>query len=678
MKRPNTAVLAAIVFPLVFVLPPGARDRHAQIKAAPIAATMVERGKFLFFDFKHIIGEESYEIAQDGDNLVIRSQLELASEQKASLTATLTVLPTFTPLKFEVKGRKPSGSEVDSSVEITGSDATVREGSSTTKVRVPNRFFTLAGYAPLALEMMLIRYWSKNRDKGPLKILPKGEVNVEHRGRDAVSIEGKQTQLERYSLAGLTWGRQTIWLDPAGKVIAVIGIGGDTESTMPAIREGFESNIPFFLKRAAEDAAARFTETSTRMRPRPRGPVAITCATLIDGTGSAPVADSVILIAGDRIISAGRRSQITIPKGSTVIDARGKYILPGLWDMHAHLFQPEFGPAYLAAGVTTVRDVGNEFEFVTSLREAFRGGGLGPWMLLAGYIDGKPKQQSFDVQVDTPDEARAAVQRYSNARFEQIKVRDNLKLDILKVIGEEAHRLGMTLTGHVPGGINAVQAVEAGQDQISHINFVAPIFDFKRNPAGQGFVVDLDAPRTKHALEVFKQHHTAVDPTLAYMEMLLRSKDTAITTFEPGFGKLPVSYAEHFGSDSSDAGGFRPPNALAGFFAVIVALHKAGVPVMVGTDVVVPGHSVHRELELFVKAGFTPMEAIQAATIVPARVMKLEQEVGTIEKGKRADLIIVAASPLESISNIRKVESIIVRGRFFDCALLWQIAGFQP
>jgi imidazolonepropionase-like amidohydrolase len=99
---------------------------------------------------------------------------------------------------------------------------------------------------------------------------------------------------------------------------------------------------------------------------------------------------------------------------------------------------------------------------------------------------------------------------------------------------------------------------------------------------------------------------------------------------------------------------------------------------VVGTDVVVPGHSVHRELELFVKADFTPMEALQAATIVPARVMKLEQEVGTIEKGKRADLIIVAASPLESISNIRKVESVVVRGRIFDCPLLWQIARYQP
>jgi imidazolonepropionase-like amidohydrolase len=399
---------------------------------------------------------------------------------------------------------------------------------------------------------------------------------------------------------------------------------------------------------------------------------------LIDGTGSAPVADSVVLIEGDRIVSAGRRSQVTVPKGATVIDARDKYVLPGLWDMHAHLFQAEFGPAYLASGVTTVRDVGNEFEFVTALRESFRKGRLGPSMLLAGYIDGKPKEQSFDVQVETPDEARAAVKRYKDAGFDQIKVRDSLKLDALKVIGEEAHRLGMTLTGHVPGGINAIQAVEAGQDQISHINFIAPIFDFKRNPAGPGFVVDLDAPRTKHALEVFKQHRTTVDPTLAYMEMFLRARETAITTFEPGFDKLPQAYAEHFNNEASEPGEFRPRNALAGFLAVVGALHKAGVPVVVGTDVVVPGHSVHRELELFVKAGLTPMEAIQAATIVPSRAMKLEQEVGTIEKGKRADLIIVPSNPLESISNIRKVESVIVRGRFLDCALLRQIAGFRP
>src|SRR5256885_9378314 len=142
---------------------------------------------------------------------------------------------------------------------------------------------------------------------------------------------------------------------------------------------------------------------------------------------------------------------IKIPDTAVIVDTSGKFLLPGLWDMHSHFYQVEFGPTYLAAGITTARDVGNDIEFAITLRDAAKQKrGLGPRMLLAGYIDGKNEDHSFDVQVDTPEEARAAVQRYKNAGYEQIKIRDNVKLATLKVIATEAHRLGMTVTGHVP------------------------------------------------------------------------------------------------------------------------------------------------------------------------------------------------------------------------------------
>lgn len=663
---------------LIFVAAGGITPLAAPIvcpQPAQTSTPVVERGKFRFYDTKQPQGEESYEITSDNSTIVVRSQLELESEKKISVRATLTLRTDLTPTAFEIKGTKPSGVQTDSGVEIHGQSALVREGKETTRLTLPSRFFTISSYAPIAVEMMLVRYWSRHRFNGPLRIFPNGEVSIEHLGRDSVTIEGTTTQLDCYSLSGLTWGRQTLWMDSNGRLIAAVGIGGDIEATLPVVHEGFESAQPYFLNRAAEVAVQQLTVMASRLSPLRRTPLAIVGATLIDGTGSAPVADSVVLIDGDRIVSAGPRSQVTIPKGARVLDARGKYLLPGLWDMHAHFFKAEFGPAYLAGGVTTVRDVGNELEFVTTLRDAFRNGrGLGPSMLLAGYIEGKNNQHSFDIQVDTPEEARVAVRRYKNAGFEQIKIRDQLKPAILKAIAEEAHRLGMTLTGHVPNAMNVLQAVEAGQDQISHINFVAPVFDFKRNPSGPGFVVDLDSFKTKHAIELFKQHGTVFDPTLAYMELFVRAKATPIATFEPGFTKLPREYAEHL----NQVGGGAPAAALLSFLSLVGALHHAGIPVVAGTDVVVPAHSVHRELELFVRAGFTPMEAIQAATIMPARAMKLEKEVGTVEKGKRADLIIVDDDPLQSISNIRKVRSVIRSGRLFDCAQLWQAAGFKP
>lgn len=680
MKYSNTALVLvhlAIAFPLV-LLTPGIPLR-GEIKPASTNESIVERGKLRFYEFKQPRGEESYEIAKDGDRLVVTSRVELQMEEKISLSATLKLDRELTPAGFEIKGKKPSGSEVDAAVQIHGQTATVREGKETSQTTLPERFFTVADYVPLAVEMMLVRYVVSHRISGPLKTLPHGDVTIDHRGHDAVTIDGKPATLERYSLGGLTWGHQTLWLDDAGKLTAVVGIGGDLETTLPAIREGFESNIGFFLKRAAEDLVQRFNEMVIESGARKSGLLAIVGGTLIDGTGSAPVADSVVLIEGDRIISAGSRSRVKIPRNARVVEVRGKFILPGLWDMHAHLFQAEFGPAYLSVGVTTVREMGDEMEFISALRDAFNSGqGVGPRMLRAGYIDGKTKEHGFDVEVDTPDEARAAVRRYKDAGFEQIKIRDHLKLEILKVIADEAHRLGMTLTGHVPSAINVLQAVEAGQDQISHINFVAPVFDFKRDPAGKGFVVDLETPKSKRALELFKQHGTAFDPTLAYMEMYLRTRGTLITSFEPGFARLPSNYAEHLSNAAFAQGESRSLNGIGGFLAVVGALRRAGVPVYAGTDAVVPGYSVHRELELFVEAGLTPMEAIQAATIVPARMMRLDKETGSIEKGKRADLIIVDANPLESIGNIRKVRQVVARGRIFDCARLRLIAGFQP
>jgi len=300
-------------------------------------------------------------------------------------------------------------------------------------------------------------------------------------------------------------------------------------------------------------------------------------------------------------------------------------------------------------------------------------------MLLAGYIDGKSESHGFDVEVETPEEARAAVQRYKNAGYEQIKIRDNVKLETLKVICGEAHRLGMTVTGHVPGGMSALQAVEAGMDQINHINFALTGFFPNRNRNNPPVTINLNGPNVVSALKFFKDHGTVIDPTDAVLELMLRPMNVPIETFEPGVTRVPPELMVQInkkGESADQAEGLRMVFDV--LLKITGALHRAGVPVVAGTDVGVPGHTLHRELELYVKAGFSPLEAIQAATITPARVMKLENEVGTIESGKRADLIVLDANPLENISNIRKVRYVVIQGRLFESAKLSQSVGFKP
>ncbi|MFN2596897.1 MAG: amidohydrolase family protein [Pyrinomonadaceae bacterium] len=681
----RVARVAALNVSLLVALAP---QPAATAQGTPARANpqVVERGRFRVFETKLVQGEETYEIAREGDSLVVNSKFDLpywGEERKPSLAATLRTSGDLTPERYEIKGVKATENEIDEAVEIRGRVADVRAGDKASQLNVPERFFTLAYYAPLSFEQTLVRYWLNHPQKEPIQLLPAGEAVIERRGADTVTVGGKQIKLERYSLGAVLWGRQTLWLDAERRLVAAVNIGGDVETNFYALRDPYgEELLPFFVRRAAEDGVDRLTRAADQISPPRAGALAVVGATVIDGTGREPLRDATVLVEGDRITAVGARSRVAVPRGATVVDATGKFIIPGLWDMHAHLYQVEFGPAYLAAGITSARDVGNDIEFATTLREAARRGrGLQPRLTLAGYIDGKNEGHSFDVQVDTPEAARAAVRRYKEAGYEQIKIRDHVKPEILKVITAEAHRLGMTVTGHVPEALDAVEAIEAGQDQINHISFVAPVFS-KKVP-GQKYELtnrlDLGSPEAKHALAVFKEHGTVVDPTLATMELLVRPKDVPIETFEPGMRKVAPELVEQLNLKGSDPRAAPIARAVeARLLALVFFLHRNGVPVVAGTDVSVPGHSLHRELELYVKAGLTPLEALQTATLTPARVMKLDGELGTVEAGKRADLVILDADPLADIGNIRAVRLVVAQGRLYESARLWQLVGFKP
>lgn len=675
---------------LLVSFPSPSRSHNAQ---DPKSGPLIESGKFRIYDTKQVTGEENYEIRQTGagpgSELRVTAEINfpfMGEEQKPKLTSSLRARNDLTPQSFEIKGIRPLEIAIDTAIRIEGRTASVTQaGTAATTVTVPQNFFTFSSYVPVTMEMMLVRYWLKHGRRNPIPLLPRGEAYVEYRGRDTVTVGGRRTVLNRYHLSGSKWvgggwGRQTLWLDSKERLVAAVNLGTDVEVTLTAVRDGYETALSFFLKRAIDDCVDRFTQLADRLSPKTGRPLVLLGGTVIDGTAKPPLGNSAVVIQGERIIAVGPRDQIKIPKGATTVDATGKFLVPGLWDMHAHFYQAELGPAYLATGITSATDVGNEIEFSTALRDAAKQGrGLGPRMSLAGYIDGKNDFHSFDVQVATPAEAIAAVQRYKNAGFVQIKIRDHVKPDILKVITTEAHRLGMTVTGHVPKGLNALQAVEAGMDQIAHLNFAATGF-LPDQPSNQPPIVfDADSANSQKALRVFKEHRTVIDPTIAILELMIHPMNMPIASFEPGISVVAPELLEQIekkGAPAEEAEGIRL--VMIALKKMIGALHRAGVPIVAGTDVGAPGHTLHRELELYVQAGMTPLEAIQAATITPARVMKMEKEVGTIETGKRADILILAANPLENISNIRKTKFVVAQGRLFDCSELRKIVGFKP
>ena len=659
-----------------------------QPPATTDAFPIVEQGKFTLHKFEQAIGEETYEIRRDGDSLAVKVDFKFTDRgSPVPLTATFRSAQDLTPQAFEIKGRTARGVEIDEAVTLDAGRVRRRNRDQQSDSSSPSGpFFTIAGYAPATMQMLMVRYWATHGSPAQLATLPGGSVRVEPRGQDTIHLAAKDEKLDRYTIEGLIWGRETLWLDANRNLVAAISTDAEFDH-FEAIRDGYESALGDFVGRAGADGMSALAEISKTISGSRAATLAVVGGTLIDGTGAAPVTDAAVVIHNGRIVSAGPRSKVKIPKDATVVEAHGKTILPGLWDMHAHFEQVEWGPIYLAAGVTTVRDCGNEFEFITAVRDAIaQGRGLGPRLLLAGVVDGTGTYTIGVERVDTPEQARLWTDRYHEAGFQQMKIYSSVKLQELKAVADEAHRLGMTVTGHIPEGLNAYQAIEAGQDQINHVGYIGDIMKaplpenaspLDRFKAGAN--IDLESPEATKALAFLKAHHTVVDPTLALMEFFTATTAKPPASFEPGVAKI----APELAAQLTDVG---PPTDRSEIgekvyekeLAIVGALHRAGIPVVAGTDQTVPGHSLHREIELYVQAGFTPMEAIQAATIVPARAMGLDRESGTVEKGKRGDLILVDGNPLENIRNIRNVEYVIANGTMFHTPELWQSVGFKP
>ncbi len=651
-------------------------------------APLVEHGKFILHKFEQPIGQETYEIRRDGDSLAVKMDFKFTDRgTPVPLSATFRGAQDLTPQAFEIKGNTARPVSIDEAVTVENGKVHFRTRDKQSDLAMPaGAFFTIAGYAPTTMQMLMVRYWATHGSPSQFATLPTGSVKVEPSGQDTIPVGAKDEKLDRYTVEGLIWGRETLWFDSNRNLVAAITTDAEFDH-FEAIREGYESALGDFVGKAGADEMAALAQISKGIPGSRASTLAIVGGTLIDGTGDAPIPDAAVVIHDGRIETVGPRSKVKIPRDANVVDAHGKTILPGLWDMHAHFEQVEWGPIYLAAGVTTVRDCGNEFEFIAAVRDAVaQGRGLGPRLLLAGVVDGSGPLAIGVERVDTPEQARMWVDRYHAANFQQMKIYSSVKLEEVKAVADEAHRLGMTVTGHVPEGLNAYQVIEAGQDQINHIQYIADIMHapFPANTSRMDRMkavadLDLSSPDAQKAFSFLKEHHTVVDPTIALFEFFTATTAKPPASFEPDVNKIAPELAEQL----TDVG---PPSERSAIndkvflkdLAIVGALHRAGIPVVAGTDQTVPGYSLHREIELYVQAGFTPMEAIQAATIVPAHAMGVDKESGTVEKGKRGDLILVNGDPLADIRNTRNVEYVITNGTMYHTAELWQSVGFKP
>jgi imidazolonepropionase-like amidohydrolase len=299
---------------------------------------------------------------------------------------------------------------------------------------------------------------------------------------------------------------------------------------------------------------------------------------------------------------------------------------------------------------------------LTAVRDAIAAGtSLGPRMFLAGLVDGEAPDAFGVVTASTPEQGRAIVDRYHAAGFDQMKLYSLLQPPVVEAIVSRAHELQMRVTGHVPTALGITRAVEAGMDHVAHM------------PVGG----DPDSPEVRAVVQLLARHQTVVDPTVPWNELLGRAPQTNVGSFEPAFRFMPPPLTFNYESVTNQVDAPTAKARLTRQLAIVKALHDAGVPIVAGTDGGIPGYSVLRSIELYVEAGLTAMQALESATSVAAKAMQADADTGTIEVGKRADIVILQANPLIDISNIRSTRWVIAGGRMYESAALLRAAGFR-
>jgi imidazolonepropionase-like amidohydrolase len=449
-------------------------------------------------------------------------------------------------------------------------------------------------------------------------------------------------------------------------------------------------------------------------KPHPAA-IAITHATIIDATGAPPQPNSTILIDNEKIYAVGPDSTLEIPTGAHIIDATGKFLIPGLADMHIHLTgagEPtgsrEFIlPLLIANGITTVRDMGGDVVQLKKLKKGIDSGDQpGPQIFFTGpYLDGNPPYFQPSIIVQSPAEADAAVRKLKSEGVDFIKVQSGLKPAAYFAVAEAARKENIRFVGHVPDSISATQASDAGQSSIEHLTGIllacssreaelreqqlhppshkeTPRQTSLRQRVWQQAVLNSYSPEKAQKLYAkLLANHTWQVPTLPLLTELAFLTPATDRAGDPNLKYIPQNLkkiwkqgrAESLANKTSADFLLRAKLVEASLKAV-GDMHAAGIPIMAGTDStapnLVPGFALHDSIADLVQAGLTPTQALQAATSKPAEFLNRSNEQGTIAPGQRADLVLLDANPLADIHNTQKIHAVFLKGKYLDRAAL--------
>ncbi|HMP04219.1 MAG TPA: amidohydrolase family protein [Gemmatales bacterium] len=443
-------------------------------------------------------------------------------------------------------------------------------------------------------------------------------------------------------------------------------------------------------------------------KPAP-APLAIVDVTVIDGSSPEPRPGQTVVIEGGRIVAVGPKAQVQVPPAATTVVATGQYLIPGLWDMHVHVAGPDYFTLFVANGVTGVREMHNFFPdgLVGQRRSIQAGRLLGPDLRIAySLVDGPDPVWPGSLVAKDPEEARALVRRLKEKGADFVKAYTKLSPETYRALAAEAQAVGLPILGHVPESVSAAEAAQLGHRTMEHLYGIAVATSSQEEalraeltrimslsgreafrPLAELWLraaASHDDAKRDALFELFREKGVYHCPTLTVLRSMA-SLDNPEFLADPRVKYMPPYILSTWKRPGGGAPAMRKLNEF--HFRMVRALHAAGVPILAGTDCtnpyVFPGFSLHDELELLVEHGLSPHEALRAATSQAVRSLGIEQEVGAVAVGQRADLVLLEADPLTDIRHTRRIAAVILRGQHLERSrldeLLAQVAAkFGP
>ena len=629
-----------------------------------------------------VLGHAAIWTAADGSEMV-RESLNLRGqifEQDEQLTSGADGMPVavvirgFTPNGDAAESFKIAGGAADWKSQVDAGHAAYAQPA----------FYATAGGPFIGAAILTEAVLASPTHS--IALLPGGAASAEKLTEIEVGDGAMRRKVICWAISGLGNSPFPVWATEDGKFFAAnFGVG-----LLPV---GYEKTLDALTDAQTKAMAARMPALAKSLAKTPDGPVAFThVRAFVDGKRF--VDDETVIVDKGIITQVGAASSTTVPAGAQVIDGKGKTLVPGLWDSHQHIGDDYTGPYLLALGITSARDPGNDNALTLSRADRrAKGELLLPHVYPSVLIDGKgPMTAQLGVSVGSLDEALAAVRKAKADGFVAIKFYGSYNPEWVAPAAAEAHRLGLHVHGHLPAGMRTSQAIADGYDEITHIYFIsmeAMPDDVVKTSNGinrfQGtgkYAKDIDLSKDpmKSLIATMAKNHIVSDPTLVVAEGLFVPENGDVgPPYAAYMGTLPPSVERGFrqGGFAVDKGYTRDDyrKSFAKLVELVGDMHKAGVPIVAGTDS--SGIELVHELELYEQAGFTPVEALDAATIVPARNVHMDKTTGSITVGKTADLVLVDGDPSKRMGDLRNTRVVMMDGKLMDADALRAAAGFS-